>query len=70
MLKFQQNRKKIYNIGIHSHRLVHIVSHSDHVTVRQYALIHANVPDINVCMNAVTNIFVLVLLDVWVSINT
>ena len=42
---------------IHIYRLVHIVSHSDHVTVRQFVLIHANVLDINAYMNAMRNIF-------------
>ena len=59
----------LYQFVIHFCRLVHIVSHSDHVTVRQCVLIRANVPDINAYMNAMTNIFDLVVFHALVSPN-
>ena len=68
MLDLGKMMKEIYNnFDIHFYRLVHIASHSDHVTVRHYVLILASVPDINVYMNAVMDIFDLVLLDALVS---
>ena len=58
------------NFDIHLYRLALIVNHSDHVTIHQYALIHANVPGINAYMNAVMSILDLVVFHASVSANT
>ena len=64
---------RMYNnlqqFGIYSRRLVHTVNHSDHVTLHQYVLIHANVPDINAYMNVMMNISTSSLLSALLSVS-